>query len=187
MTGAHPRVETNSRWIGSSTTTPAGCERRRRLPRRPCSERKSCRGPGRGNARGAASSSLHRRCNCLRQAAPPCTPRGSLSSDDSSARKVPVDEDQLTRLRPATATGSSCLRRDSAALILRQPKCECRAIAETFVKRQSSSCVVGKPTSQKRAKASRRRSTQPRQFPSRGAPLELAEALKVVVSQLQLQ
>ena len=53
-----------------------------------------------------------------------------------------------------------------------------RAIAATFVNRQSSSCVVGNPVSQKRANASSRSLPQPGQFLPRRRPRELREVFQ---------
>ena len=82
------------------------------------------------------------------------TPRRQIAERRQFARKVPVDEDQLTGCagKPPRLESACCraaLRRSARA-----ETASC-AMAETFVKRQSSSCVVGKPTSQKRAKALR--------------------------------
>ena len=59
-----------------------------------------------------------------------------------------------------------------------------RAIAETFVNRQSSSCVVGKPVSQKRANASSRSLRSQGRSRARRPLRELSKALQIGIDVL---
>src|SRR5438105_7412637 len=80
------------------------------------------------------------------------TPAGILPTDESSRTKCPLTN--------TSWHAAPLIRNCSSSSFANWPFCanskEVRAMAETLVNRQSSSWVVGKPTSQKRAKASSR-------------------------------
>ena len=142
------------------TARRAGCARTRHLPRAPCSAQQTHRADRRHNGPGAARCRRTRWSARMPQSSAWLANKFQPFGQIRAARRARGAKWPLTKTSwhaaPGTRNGSSSRAVTADARSSARWNGVCAISARRLVKRQSSSCVVGNPASQKRAHASSR-------------------------------